>query len=331
MIMIKIRSLSVFFLISYVSLAFASTDQIVVDQTGNGDFKTVQEAINAVRSFREEPIKIWIKEGTYKEKIVIPSHLRHIILEGESRTNTIITFDDYSGKVRSAPDECGLTKFGTFNSYSFLVLANDVTIKNMTIVNSSGPVGQAVALHVEADRVSVINCTILGNQDTLYLGKDRHRNYFYRCKIAGTTDFIFGSSTAFFEECEIESLRNSYITAASTTKESAYGFIFYKCRLTAVGVDVNKVYLGRPWRPHAKTVFIDCFMGEHIVPAGWDPWTGDKMFPDKVPTVYYAELGSVGPGGNDLSKRVTWSYQLPQSEQDHYAIPKVFGDWLPQK
>lgn len=326
----EIRSFMFFFLMCYASVALATTDQIVVDQGGNGDFKTIQEAINSVRSFREEPIKIWIKAGTYKEKVVIPSHLRHIILEGENRTNTIITFDDYSGKIRPTPDECGLTKFGTFSSYSFLVLANDVTIRNLTIVNSAGPVGQAVALHVEADRVSVVNCTILGHQDTLYLGKDRNRNYFYRCKIAGTTDFIFGSSTAFFEECQIESLRNSYITAASTTKESTYGFVFVKCRLTAADANVNKVYLGRPWRPHAKTVFVDCFMEGHIFLDGWDPWTGDKMFPDKVLTTYYAELGSTGPGGNDVSKRVNWSHQLSRSEEDHYSIGSIFGDWLPQ-
>lgn len=149
---------------------------------------------------------------------------------------------------------------GTFRTYTLKVEGNSITFKNLTIENNAARLGQAVALHTEGDRLIFINCRFLGNQDTIYTGAKGTRLYFLNCYIEGTTDFIFGPSTALFRNCTIHSKSNSYITAASTPKDVEVGYVFRDCKLTAApGVD--KVYLGRPWRPYAATVFINCEWG----------------------------------------------------------------------
>ncbi|WP_282635543.1 pectinesterase family protein [Sphingobacterium thalpophilum] len=308
--------------------ATAATEIIVVDQQGRGNFTTIQAAINSVRAFRgEHAVRIWVKNGIYHEKVVIPSYLENIQLIGEDVTGTKIVYDDHAGKMADCPDETGEIKRGTFNSYTLLVRANSVLIKNITIENAAGPVGQAVALHLEGDRIAVVNCRLLGYQDTLYLGKSGGKNYFANCSIYGTTDFIFGPGTSFFCDCKLFSLSNSYVTAASTPAGERYGYVFYKSQFLPVDQSVMKVFLGRPWRPYANTVLVDCYLGPHIVPEGWNEWHGDELFPQKEKTVFYAELGSKGEGAKDLSKRKRWSHQLGDDKREFYRLEQVMGDW----
>ena len=304
--------------------------ELTVAQDGSGDYKTIQEAINKVRDHAEFRVVITIREGTYNEKVVIPAFKRNVTLKGVDREKTIISNNDFSGKPFRGIDVTGDTKFSTYTSYTLLIQGNDCTIENLTIENTAGKVGQAVTLHTEGDRVVVKNCSILGNQDTLYLAKGGTRNYFENCFINGTTDFIFGAATAYFYNCTIESLSNSYVTAASTTQEDAYGFVFVDCKLTAKDSSVDKVFLGRPWRPYAKTVFINTEMGSHILPEGWNAWKGDKNFPDKEKTTFYAEYRSKVEGGKDISKRVSWSHQLKKSDLKKYDLNKVLNSWDPK-
>lgn len=299
--------------------------RLVVAQDGSGNYKTIQEAVNAMRDFSQEEVTIFIKKGIYKEKLVIPSWKTHIRLEGESRDSTIITNDDFSGKpLPGGMDvQSGRDKFSTFNSYTVLVRGNDFWAENLTIQNSSGRVGQAVALHAEGDRCVVINCRLLGNQDTLYVGIDSSRQYYKDCYIEGTTDFIFGPATVLFQSCTIKSLSNSYITAASTTPAQKFGLVFLDCTLIA-DTAAKKVLLGRPWRPHARTVFINTNMGEHISTTGWDNWRN----PENEKTAYYAEYNSKGPGAN-AKGRAAWSHQLTKKEAKQYTLKNIFGNWSP--
>lgn len=296
--------------------------KIKVAQDGSGDFTTIQKAINSVRDLGPSEALILIKSGTYHEKIVIPSSKHKITLEGENKDNTIITNNDFSGKPDSFNE-----KMTTFNSYTVLVMGDDITIRNLTIQNSSCNEGQAVSLHVEGDRFVMRNSAILGCQDTLYSATNHSRQYFESCSIEGTTDFIFGQATAVFKNCIIKSLADSYITAAATEADRKYGFVFLDCKLTAKE-GITKAYLGRPWRPYAKTVFINTDMGNHIIPEGWNPWKGDTMFLDKEKTAYYAEYGSKGEGGN-ISKRITWSRQLIKRDLKNYTLEKIFDGWNP--
>ncbi|MBB2144514.1 pectin esterase [Pedobacter sp. LMG 31464] len=289
-----------------------------VAKDGSGDFKTIQEAVNAVRDLSDVQVPIYIKNGVYKEKLVIPSQKSKISLIGENKDQTIITFDDYSGK----------NGINTYTSHTVLVQGNDFKAENITFENSAGPVGQAVALHVEADRVVIKNCKILGNQDTLFPSADTSRQYYVDCYIEGTTDFIFGAATVVFERCHIHSKKNSYITAASTTQAQPFGFVFLDCKLTADPA-FQKVYLGRPWRPYAKTVFIRTEMGAHILPEGWHVWNENKNHE----TTFYAEYGSFGPGFVKES-RVSWSKQLTKKEAKQYTLANIFKGniaWIPVK
>nr|WP_315251499.1 pectate lyase [uncultured Flavobacterium sp.] len=283
---------------------------IVVDQKGNGDFKTIQEAVNAARSYPSKRITISIKDGTYYEKVKVHAWNTNISFIGESRQQTIITYDDYFNKI-------GLGRNSTFYTYTVLVEGNDFFCKNLTIKNTSGPVGQAVALNVNANRVMFTNCTFLGNQDTLYTSGEGTKNYFKDCYIEGTTDFIFGDATVLFENCTINSKSDSYITAASTPKDTTYGYVFKNCKLTA-DKNTTKVYLGRPWRPYAKTVFINCEMGKHILPEGWHNWSK----PEAEISSFYAEYNCTGEGSQPKT-RVAWSHQLKSSEAKKYTIENI--------
>lgn len=304
------------------------TQTFTVAQDGSGDFKTIQEAVNAVRDHSEMKALINVKAGIYKEKLVIPSWKKNIALIGESRENTVVTNADFSGKDFPGKDFTQNNKYSTYTSYTVLVQADDCILKNLTIENTSGRVGQAVALATECDRLAVIDCNILGNQDTLYTAK-RGRNYYKNCLITGTTDFIFGEATVLFEQCTIKSLADSYITAASTSQEQKFGFVFLNCKLTA-DPGATKVYLGRPWRPYAKTVFINTGMDAHILAVGWDPWKGDNMFPEKEKTTFYAEYGSTGTGAN-AAKRIGWSKQLNRTDANEYTRQNILANWNPEE
>ena len=309
------KVLGLLLLLSVVSAAWAQErqDTIVVSRDGTGNFRTLQEAIESARAFMDYTVTIYVKNGVYKEKVIVPSWVDII---GEDRDKTIITYDDHAN----------INKMGTFRTYTVKVEGSDITFKNLTIENNAAQLGQAVALHTEGDRLKFINCRILGNQDTIYTGAKFTRLYFKDCYIDGTTDFIFGPSTALFEDCIIHSKRNSYVTAASTPKEAKYGYVFKHCKLTAEpGVD--KVYLGRPWRPYAYTLFIECELGKHIVLAGWHNWGKQS----NEETARYMEYKNTGEGAN-ASERVAWSKQLTKKEAEAVTVDAIFrtqSDWNP--
>lgn len=300
---------------------------LIVAQDGSGNYKTIQEAVNSVRDLGALQVKIYVKNGVYKEKLVIPSWKTHISVIGESADKTVISNNDYSGKAFPGKDPSGRDKFSTYTSYTVLVEGNDCSIENLTIENTSGRVGQAVALHVEGDRTAVKDCRLLGNQDTLYTATENSRQYYQDCYIEGTTDFLFGEATVVFERCTIKSLINSYVTAAATRPGHEFGYVLLNCKLIA-DTGAHKVFLGRPWRPYARTVFIHCELGSHIVPQGWDPWRGDAMFPDKEKTAYYAEYENSG-GGASAGTRVSWSKQLTKKEASQYTLKNIFNGWDP--
>lgn len=291
-------------------------DTIVVSRDGTGNFRTLQEAIESARAFMDYTVTIYVRNGVYKEKVIVPSWVENIDIIGEDRDKTIITYDDHAN----------INKMGTFRTYTVKVEGSDITFKNLTIENNAAQLGQAVALHTEGDRLKFINCRILGNQDTIYTGAKFTRLYFKDCYIDGTTDFIFGPSTALFEDCIIHSKRNSYVTAASTPKEAKYGYVFKHCKLTAEpGVD--KVYLGRPWRPYAYTLFIECELGKHIVSAGWHNWGKQS----NEETARYMEYKNTGEGAN-ASERVEWSKQLTKKEAEAVTVDAIFrtqSNWNP--
>ncbi|MDR0988381.1 MAG: glycoside hydrolase family 88 protein [Prevotellaceae bacterium] len=294
-------------------------DTLVVARNGTGDYRTLTEAMEGIRAFMDYKVTVLIKNGTYKEKLVIPAWLQNVTFVGEDARKTIITYDDHAN----------INRMGTFRTYTLKIEGNDLTFRNLTIENNAPQMGQAVALHTEGTRLAFIGCRILGNQDTVFTGAAGACLYFKDCYIEGTTDFIFGPSTALFEGCEIHSKRNSFVTAASTPQEIEVGYVFKNCKLTAAeGID--RVYLGRPWRPYAAVVFIGCELGKHITAAGWENWRN----PANEATARYAEYGNTGEGAS-TSGRVKWAKQLTKKEAARYDdwsyIYKRCSDWKPVK
>jgi pectinesterase len=312
----KKTTLTLILLISFSVFAFPQTSNpqqykyiFTVAKDGTGEYTSIQDAIDAMRVYPLAPITLYIKNGVYNEKIELPANNTDVTFIGENVDSTIITWNDYSGKGNHT----------TFTSYTAKISGNRFRAENITFANSAGPVGQALALYVDADKAVFKNCKFLGNQDTIFTGGEYARQLFESCYIEGTTDFIFGPATAVFKDCIIRAKTNSYITAASTTLGKQYGYVFTDCKIIADSA-VNKLYLGRPWRARAKTVFIRCEMPWSIAPEGWNNWGN----PENEKTAFYAEYKSIGQGAAP-DKRVKWSKQLTDKQALRYALASVFS------
>ncbi len=326
---------------------------MIVSADGSGDFNNLQAAIDAIPADNRQRVTIHIRNGVYKQKVKIDKP--YITLIGESAAGTVLTFDDHAKR----PFPNGET-MNTFNSYTLYVGGHDFRAKNLTVENSAGSgkiKGQALAVYADADRISFKGCHFLGCQDTLFTGPlpkrptplglnlihptlgsgeaeyaGEIRQYYEECFIRGDIDFIFGSATAVFNRCEIYSNDrgdeiNGYITAGSTSPHYRFGYVFLDCRLTG-DAGPGSIYLGRPWRDHAKVAFINCRMGGHIRAEGWHNW--DK--PHREETVTYLESGSSGPGANDAA-RVKWSKILSPKEAEVYTIANILSGsdgWNPE-
>jgi pectinesterase len=314
----KIRLLLTSLVLLLVGLAAPVESAKAADATvapnGDGQFKSVQDAINAApqRTSRDRPWVIHIKPGVYKELIYVQREKRFITLEGEDPAKTILTYNLHANML--GPDG---QIIGTFRTPSTFIDADDFTAVNLTFENSAGPVGQALAVRIEGDRVAFRNCRFLGWQDTILANRGRH--YFADCYIAGHVDFIFGGATAFFERCHIHCLRNGYITAASTPTEQPFGFVFSHCKITGEDREV-KTYLGRPWRDFASVVFLNTEMSDVVRPVGWHNW--DRPVREK--TSRYAEFRSTGSGAQK-DRRVSWSRQLSAADARKITISAVLG------
>ena len=307
---------------------YDNPDTLVVSRDGTGEFRNIGEAIEVCRAFMEYHKVIYVKKGIYKEKLVIPQWLTNIEICGEDRDQTIITWDDHANiKADISPLTSHLSpqKIGTFRTFTLKIQGSRITLKNITIENNAARLGQAVALHTEGDRLTFINCRFLGHQDTIHTGNAQTRLLFKNCYIEGTTDFIFGPSTAWFEGCQIFCKADSYITAASTPKESPYGYIFNNCTISC-DTNVSKVYLGRPWRDYGYTLFMNCELPRQIRPEGWHQWR-----PEAVKTARYMEYNNRGEGAA-TDGRVAWSRQLTKKEAQQITMERVFNindNWNP--
>ncbi|WP_458461301.1 pectinesterase family protein [Paenibacillus sp.] len=332
-----------------------STRYYTVALDGTGDYPTIQAAIDAVPDNGTESFTIRIKSGIYYEKLDIEKPMIHLI--GEGAEHTVITYDDYA--LKKFPDG---TQYHTFHSYTAFIGADDFTAERLSFVNSAGPgkvVGQALAVYVDGDRAAFRGCRFIGHQDTIFTGplpeqpvdrsffggprdgaeRRKLRQYYEDCYIEGDIDFIFGSATAVFKGCEIfaknrlsdvaaaEGEVNGWITAASTPEDVRYGYVFIDCDLTS-NAPAQSVYLGRPWRNHAKVCFLNCWMGAHVKQEGWHNWNKT----DAEGTVAYAEYHSAGPGAGNAMVRVPWAKTLSEQEAAEYTMPLILSGvdgWQP--
>jgi pectin methylesterase-like acyl-CoA thioesterase len=301
----------------------------VVAQDGSGDYTTVYDAFNAVPSNYTGHWFIYVKAGTYYDKITLAQGKINVVLIGEDKNTTILTYDDYAGNNRTTH---GVLSNGTNTSFSVAIDASDFQAQNITFQNTS-TAAQAVALRTNGDRQSYYNCRMVGYQDTYYTqggmtGPDRlyHKN----CYLEGSVDFIFGRDVALFDSCSLYCNRNGgTLTAASTEIGYTYGYVFSNCTIGSlasgqIGFDGNPMssfYLGRPWQTAPKTVFLNCYEPATLNSAGWT-----LMGPNPA---LYSEYGCTGPGSL-ASRAVIWSgTSQPSAISDvqaaGYTIANIFS------
>ena len=265
----RIRTLTVIGLLGRGQSNGPSDSTVAAD--GSGQYKTVQEAVNAAPTGSpDHPTIIHLKPGTYKEIIYVQREKRYVRLIGDDPdpAKTVITYGLYANMK-------GLDglPIGTFRTPTATIDADDFTVQNVTFENSAGPVGQALAVRLDGDRIKFQDCRFLGWQDTILDNRGRH--YYDHCTVTGAVDFIFGGGTAFYDHCDITQLRGGDLTAPSTPQEQPYGLVFVNCRLQkGPGVQPGVTGLMRPWRGYGMSAFIDCTLDDQINAAGWDAWSG---------------------------------------------------------
>ncbi|MBP9739663.1 MAG: pectin esterase [Chitinophagaceae bacterium] len=292
---------------------------VTVSKLKPANFTTIQAAFDAVSANNTQPITIKVGNGIYYEKLVLDTRKNFVTLIGENKDSTIITYNNHARQVLANGDT-----INTWNSASFFIYADDFTAKNITIENNAGfNAGQAVAVFAYGNRIAFKNCNIKGFQDILFCSGSGSKQYYENCYLEGTTDFIFGPSTAVFSKCIIHSKKNSHVTAASTPREIPFGFVFFNCTLTADS-NINKVSLGRPWQPNAAVAYINCNLGSHIIKEGWSNWKNSA----NEATARYSEYESTGLGAN-ATERVKWSKQLTTVEVKQYTLENILGTWKP--
>ena len=299
---------------SVIAAREASYDA-VVSFDGSGTHTTVQAAIDSVPANRSTPFAILIKPGVYKEHILIPSDKPFISLHGEpgELKATVITLDTNVGTLAANGKKITTRESATVFVQAANFSAENISFENTTTLQQHI---QALAMYVEADRAIFKNCRFLGWQDTLRL--DSGRQYLKNCYIEGHVDFIYASGTAVFDHCEIHCKADGYITAASTSAENKFGFVFLDCRVTAAPEVIKGVYLARPWREFSATAFLRTELPAKVYPQGWHNW--DK--PEREKTVRYAEYKNTGPGAAP-EKRVPWSRQLSDEEAATYTVENI--------
>ncbi|CAL9219909.1 unnamed protein product [Arabidopsis halleri] len=301
----------------------------VVAQDGSGQFKTITDALNAVPKGNTVPFVIHIKEGIYKEKVMVTKKMPYVTFIGDGPNKTVVT-----GSLNF-----GIGKVKTFLTATITIEGDHFTAKNIGIENTAGPEGgQAVALRVSADYAVFHSCQIYGHQDTLYVHS--HRQFYRDCTVSGTVDFIFGDAKCILQNCKIvvrkpNKGQSCMVTAQgrSNVREST-GLVLHGCHITGDPAyipmkTVNKAYLGRPWKEFSRTIIMRTTIDDVIDPAGWLPWSGDFA----LKTLYYAEHMNTGPGSNQ-AQRVKWpgiKKLTPQDAVLYTGDRFLRGDtWIPQ-
>ncbi|XP_038891224.1 pectinesterase 31 [Benincasa hispida] len=299
---------------------------LTVAHDGCADFRTVQEAIDAVPFSNTCRTIIRVSPGIYRQPLYVPKTKNFITFAGLNPETTILTWDNTATKI-SHHQASRVIGTGTFGCGTTIVEGEDFIAENITFENSSPQgSGQAVAIRVTADRCAFYNCRFLGWQDTLYL--HHGRQYLKDCYIEGSVDFIFGNSTALLEHCHIHCKSQGFITAQSRkSSQETTGYVFLRCVITGSG-ETSYVNLGRPWGPFARVVFAYTYMDACIKPTGWDNWGKTE----NERTACFYEYKCFGPGSCSM-KRVCWARELVDEEADEFILhrfidPDIEKPWL---
>ncbi|KAL5200514.1 hypothetical protein ABZP36_021717 [Zizania latifolia] len=301
---------------------------ITVAKDGTGDFRTVGEAVAAAPNNSATRTVIRVKAGTYEENVEVPPYKTNIDLVGDGRDSTVITGS------RSAADGWTTFRTATFGVSGEGFMARDVTFRN----TAGAAKGQAVALRVNADMAAAYRCGVDGHQDALYAHS--FRQFYRECVVSGTVDLVFGDAAAVLQGCALVARdplpgQSNVLTAqARGDPNEDTGFSVHNCTVSAspellASAVSTRTFLGRPWRPYARAVVIDSYLGPLVDRAGWDEWPGAEA--GRSSTVYFGEYGNTGPGAA-TDGRVGWAgfHEMGYDEAAQFSVDSFIAgdDWL---
>ncbi|EOA34421.1 hypothetical protein CARUB_v10021951mg [Capsella rubella] len=299
------------------------TKILVVSHNGKGHFKTIQAAVDSVPSGNTNWIKIYLRHGTYNEKVVIPKEKEKIIMHGNNAAKVVIQYNDAGVSNSSGPF--------IVNAQYFVAIK--ITFKNtntkMTPKIPYPAIKVAPAVILTADKAWFYGCSFISVQDTVADSSGRH--YFKNCYIEGAIDFIWGRGQSIYQNCVIyvkgvipkakvneEGVLDGCITAQGReSEEDTSGFVFNNCVIEGDG----KAYLGRAWRAYSRVIFYGTQMSNVVVPQGWDPMNHQGQ-EDKFT---YAEVNCTGEGA-DMKGRVGWEKKLSAKDVKSLIDFKTFID-----
>ncbi|XP_050216484.1 probable pectinesterase/pectinesterase inhibitor 46 [Mercurialis annua] len=269
---------------------------VVVAKDGSGKYKTIRDALKAVPDKSKKRFIIYVKRGIYKENVRVEKTKWNVMIIGDGMNATIVSAS--LNVVDGTP---------TFSSATFAVFGKGFIARDMGFRNTAGPAKhQAVALMSAADMSVFHRCSMDAFQDTLYAHS--HRQFYRECDIHGTVDFIFGNSAVVLQNCNILPRKPMLGQQNTITAQGRFdpnqntGISIQNCTIRPYeNLTSVQTFLGRPWKNHSTTVYMQSMMDSFINPTGWLPWVGDSA----PPTIFYAEYQNFGPGSS-TKDRVKW-------------------------
>ncbi|MBQ8520782.1 MAG: hypothetical protein IJ456_05285 [Bacteroides sp.] len=314
---------------------------VVVAKDGSGDFTSIQAAINAAPEHGKERYVILLKEGKYdEEKLIIPETKCNITLRGEGKGKTCISYHMHDGNSPETGNKLPVEAWNKWKDTPMLVrtsatltiMGEGCRVEDLTLQNTAGPVGQALAVVVCADKTMFVRCNLLSYQDTVFLWTHGKRSYFKDCLVLGHTDYIYGGGIGYFESCELRTWGGGYVTAPSTPQEQSYGFVFNDCDFTYAtnspreGDDGQPIAIGRPWHNYPKVAILNSSYCDEINPEGW-PTVWFMEYAATSPDLHLYEYNNTGKRA-DMSQRAKWAgiKELTKEEAQLYTVDKVLGD-----
>lgn len=308
--------------------------EYIINVSSLEDVKTINEAVNIANTIDENTqVVIKLSDEVYNEKVRITRSNTKIV----GANNSIITYNDYAKKIHPKDNK----EYNTFRTYTLSVIANNCTLENLTIINSSGEgktIGQAVSLHIQGYNNKCNNLKLKAFQDTLFVGPlpenlivrytdflddidrtipKKDLNIFTNCYIEGTIDFVFGCGKSYFDNCQFHSIgKGGFVFAPSTYQSDFYGFTVCNSTFTSTE-STPSTYIARPWRDYGKVVLINCTYGKHILDSGFDKWNDTNR--DKTCRFYEYNCSYLD---KHLYTRCAFSKVLKESELSLYTLEK---------
>ncbi len=254
---------------------------IVVAQDGSGNFKSIQEAINSLPVEAAEQRVIFIKKGTYREKLFVEKNF--ITFRGEDKNGTIIiiseardifrctTNDDWGvATINLKGSDINIEDLSFINEYGFnapkepvtVPCANDTSSKKEKLVKQTSH--QMALRSFTTTRLIVKNCIFRsGGGDTVSpWNVEEGMFYFKDCVMEGGVDMYCPRGWALADHCEFICHSKEAAIWHDGSKNEKSKTVFFNCKFT--GDEGFK--LGR-WHRDAQFFLFDCSFSKEMADA----------------------------------------------------------------